>query len=107
MFKEIKARFQVIEDTAFLVGDYNKDRSKFVFQVERQLSGAFAYGDRSFHKVDILGVDAIPYFFDTRYEGISTEKDKWVATWKQWIEMRFGLKVKLSTYEEKEIEMED
>lgn len=107
MFKEIKATYEVVEDTAYIDGDFHKDRSKFIFEVERYLSGASAYGDRSSHKVDIIGAEAMPYYFDTRYEGISTQKEEWTKFWKTWVEMRFGLKVKLSTYEEKEIELED
>lgn len=106
MFKEIIANFQVLEDTSFLEGRFHKDRSQFVFKVERYLSGASAYGDRSAHKVTILGAEAMPYYFDTRYEGISTQKEEWIAAWKKWIEKRFGLTVKICSYEEKEIELE-
>lgn len=107
MFKEITAKYQVIEDTSFIEGKFHKDRSNFVFKVERHLSGASSYGDRSAHKVVIIGAEAMPYYFDTRYEGISTQKEEWSATWRKWIEERFGLKVKLCSYEEKEIELED
>ena len=107
MFKEITAKYQVLEDTSFIKGEFHKDRSKFIFKVERYLSGASAYGDRSAHKVDIIGAEAMPYYFDTRYEGISIQKEEWAIFWKKWIEERFGLKVKLCYYEEKKIEMED
>ena len=107
MFKEITAKFQVIEDTSFINGDFYKDRSSFIFKVERYLSGAYSYGDRSSHDVKIIGAEAMTYYFDTRYAGLSTQKEEWTTYWKKWIEERFGLKVKLYEYEEKEIEMED
>lgn len=106
MFKEITAEYQVTEDTSFIKGEFHKDRSNFIFKVERYLSGASAYGDRSAHKVVIIGADAMPYYFDTRYEGISTKKENWSTFWREWIEERFGLKVKLCSYEENEVEME-
>ena len=106
MFKEIKALFKVSEDTSFIKGEWNKDRSHFLFEVKRMLSGAFAYGDRSCHSVTITNVpEAFPYHFDTRYDSISTEKEAWVKFWKDWIEDRFGLKVELSEYNEREVEI--
>lgn len=107
MFKEITAKYQVVEDTSFIKGEFHKDRSQFVFKVERSLSGAFAYGDRSQHKVTIIGAEAMPYYFDTRYERISSQKEEWSTYWLKWIEERFGLKVKLCSYEEKGVEVED
>ena len=41
MFKEIKAVFKVLEDTSFIKGEWKKDRSHFIFEVKRMLSGAF------------------------------------------------------------------
>ena len=105
MFKEIKAVFKVSEDTSFIKGEWKEDRSHFLFEVKRMLSGAFAYGDRSCHSVVITNVpNALPYHFDTRYDGISTEKEAWIKFWKDWIEDRFGLKVELSEYNENEVE---
>ena len=108
MFKEITAVFKVSEDTAFIKGNWNKDRSHFLFEVKRMLSGATAYGDRSCHSVTITNVpEAFPYHFDTRYDGISTEKDTWVKFWKDWIEDRFELNVELSEYSEKQVPLEE
>ena len=47
------------------------------------------------------------YHFDTRYDGISTEKEEWVKFWKDWIEDRFVLKVELSEYNENEVEISE
>lgn len=106
MFKEIKAVFKVSEDTSFIKGERKKDRSHFLFEVKRMLSGAFAYGDRSCHSVIITNVpEEFPYHFDTRYDCISTEKEGWVKFWKDWIEDRFVLKVELSEYNESEVEI--
>ena len=108
MFKEIKAVFKVSEDTSFIKGELKKDRSHFLFEVKRMLSGASAYGDRSCHSVIITNVpEALPYHFDTRYDGISTEKEEWVKFWKDWIEDRFVLKVELSEYNENEVEISE
>lgn len=107
MFKEITAKYQVVEDTSFIKGEFHKDRSNFIFKVERHLSGAFAYGDRSSHSVKIIGAEARPYYFDTRYDGIKPQKEEWSTFWRNWIEERFGLKVKLCSYEEKDVEVED
>ena len=108
MFKEITAVFKVSEDTAFIKGDWNKDRSHFLFEVKRMLSGASAYGDRSCHSVIITNEpNSFPYHFDTRYDGISKEKDTWVKFWKDWIEDRFELKVELSEYSEQEVPLEE
>ena len=108
MFKEIKAVFKVSEDTRFIKGHCNDDRSHFLFEVKRMLSGASAYGDRSCHSVIITNVpEAFPYHFDTRYDGISTEKEEWVKFWKDWIEDRFVLKVELSEYNENEVEISE
>ena len=69
MFKEIKAVFKVSEDTSFIKGECKDDRSHFIFEVKRMLSGAFAYGDRSCHSVIITNIpNALPYHFDTRYD---------------------------------------
>lgn len=108
MFKEIKAVFKVSEDTSFIKGELKKDRSQFLFEVKRMLSGAYDYGDRSCHSVVITNVpEAFHYHFDTRYDGISTEKEAWVKFWKDWIEDRFGLKVELSEYNENEVEISE
>lgn len=108
MFKEIKAVFKVSEDTSYIKGELNKDRSHFLFEVKRMLSGAFDYGDRSCHSVIITNVpEAFPYHFDTRYDCISTEKEEWLKFWKDWIEDRFVLKVELSEYNENEVEISE
>ena len=108
-FKEIKAIFKVVEDTAFKNGEWSKDRSDFKFEVERNLSGCFAYGDRSGHSIKITdskGTYFMPYTYDTRYDGISTQKDEWVKVWKDFIEDKFVLKIELDTYEENDYEID-
>lgn len=52
-------------------------------EIKRELSGAFAYGDRSTHTVMVNGNRY--QSFDTRYDGISTEKEKWLKFWKEWL----------------------
>lgn len=106
-FKGIKATFKVVEDTAFKNGVWKKDRSDFKFTVDRHLSGCSAYGDRSGHSIKITdskGEYYMPRYYDTRYDGISKEKDTWVKYWKQFIEEDYELKVELETYEEEEYE---
>lgn len=104
MFKNITARFNVVEDTAFKTGRWKKDRSHFVFKVERYDGGMFRYGDYSSHKVDIENINEMTHYFDTRYSGISTEKEKWIKYWKDWIEEEYELKVDLLDYKEEMVE---
>ena len=101
MFKEIKATFKVVEDTAFKEGRWKEDRSYFQFEVKRVRSGATAYGDCSAHVLDLPNVKGtMPKLFDTRYEGISTVKEKWISFWKKYIEEEYELKVELESYQE-------
>lgn len=52
-------------------------------EIKRELSGASAYGDRSAHTVMVNGRRY--KIFDTRYERISSEKEKWLKFWKEWL----------------------
>ena len=106
MFKNITARFKVVEDTAFKEGKWRRDRSEFIFEVKRYDGGAFRYGDYSSHSVEIVNADTMPYYFDTRYAGISTDKESWVEYWKDWIEEEYVLKVELADYEEEMVNNE-
>lgn len=109
-FKNIKATFKVVEDTSFKNGEWKKDRSDFVFEVNRYVSGAFAYGDRSGHSISITdskGEWYMPKYYDTRYSRIGWEKDSWVKYWKEFIEEEWMLKVELKDYEESYEEIKD
>ncbi len=94
-FKEMVVNFKVVKDTAFISKAFNKDRTGWNFKVSRYLSGAFAYGDRSGHKIEIdNGKDYImPKMYDTRYDGISTDDDEWVKFWKKFIEDEWMLEL--------------
>ena len=105
MFKEMTASFKVAKDTAFLEKGFYKDRSQFEFTIKRQPSGCFKYGDRSAHSLYVNGGWSNGY--DTRYDGISTEKDKWLAFWKKFIEEEWGLELKLVDYQEQMVEFEE
>ena len=100
MFKNITARFNVVEDTAFKAGKWNRDRSNFIFKVRRYDGGAFRYGDYSSHCLEIENAEEMPHYYDTRYAQISTDKEKWVKYWKDFIEEEYMLKVELADYEE-------
>lgn len=94
-FKEMVVVFKVVKDTAYLNKSFNKDRTGWKFKVSRYLSGAFAYGDRSGHKIEIdNGKDYImPKMYDTRYDSISTDDDAWVEFWKKFIEDEYMLEL--------------
>lgn len=101
MFKEIKAIFTVVEDTAYVTGRWKEDRSDLKFEVKRYRSGSTAYGDRSAHSVEILNhPETYTRHYDTRYAGISVRKREWIAYWKEHIEDEYELKVTVSEYEE-------
>jgi len=73
---------------------YKVDNEKYHYfiTVKRVISGAFAYGNRSAHQLDIYdqktkkGV-GMPRYFDTRYDtDIPSENlDEWCDFWKQYI----------------------
>lgn len=83
MFKEIKAKFYVVGKT-----DSGKQYA-YDMVLERQQSGAFKYGDESCHLLTLYKHDtgefATDYLYDTRYDHISTDKDKWLKVWKDFI----------------------
>ena len=87
-FKELKAVFEVSESQ----NRYFKKGDKFV--VKRVKSGASAYGDQSAHTIKI--VNGQDYYFDTRYEGISTQTTIWRNFWKRYIEKKWAVKVKFA-----------
>ena len=66
LFKKITATFNAI----------NRNNDPVEIKVERVVSGANAYGDRSAHIVYVNG----DYYqsFDTRYDGIKTDKKGWL-----------------------------
>ena len=89
-FKQISAVFKA------------KDKN-ITFLVERRVSGASNYGDRSAHtlKVD----NNMSQLFDTRYDGISTDKQKWITFWECYILNNYLVTgIELESYSEKMIE---
>ena len=77
------------------------------FEIKRQESGAFHYGDHSCHTLDIYDYNKNnewigDYLYDTRYDGVSTEKDKWVKVWVAFIKENWHKvqSVKLLDYKE-------
>ena len=83
MFKEIKAKFDVVGLTE-RGNTYHYD-----FVIERKESGAFNYGDHSCHILNLYDHDTQKWlrddYFDTRYDRISTDKTKWLKVWKDFI----------------------
>ena len=105
MFKEMKIRFKVTKDTAYDRGSWAHDRSDFIFEVKRFRSGATSYGDHSGHTVEIVNhPETFKHHFDTRYAGISREKETWISYWKSWIQDEYELAVDPYDYEENLIE---
>lgn len=72
-FKKIKGVFKAT----------NRADQPVEITVERRLSGANAYGDRSSHQVYING----EWYrgFDTRYDSIPTDKENWLKEVIQYI----------------------
>ena len=105
MFKEIRAKFYVVGET-----DSGKQYS-YDFVIERLESGAFKYGDHSCHTLKLYAHDNEDKvlrddYYDTRYDHISTDKDKWVKEWKDFIQDNWlNVKsVELLDYEENLVE---
>lgn len=105
-FKEIKAVFTAT----------NRNNEEITITIERKLSGAFSYGDRSSHYFYVN--DKLYRSYDSRYDGIPTEKDKWLNEIKKYIilpefydgdqynEQRNSDDLKLISYDEKIIEID-
>lgn len=103
MFKTITAIFKVKEDTSFKKGEWDKDRSDFIFEVKRYKSGANPYGDKSGHSVTISNYpEYMGHYYDTRYDCIPTDKKNWVSYWMHHIEDLYGLTIELIAYTEGE-----
>jgi hypothetical protein len=106
MFKKMKIIFTCKEDPAFKKGDISFSREGFKFEVRRQLSGAFEYGDNSAHAIRIL---EHPEYderrYDTRYDGIPTERTEWEKFWKEWLEEKYEIAIEPEegSYKEEEI----
>lgn len=102
-FKNITANFEVVGYC------YH-----YRFEIKRRESGAFNYGDHSCHTLDIYdynknGEWVADYLYDTRYDHISTQKEKWVKVWvdfikREWVKVE---SVKLLDYEEEEVDEKD
>ena len=79
-FKNITATFKLT------ICDWSTGKvldKPLLVEIKRKLSGAFAYGDRSEHTIIVNG-DRYQSF-DTRYDRISSEKEKWLKFWKEWL----------------------
>lgn len=97
MFKNMSIIFTCVEDS------YAHKRTGLKFKIERYRSGATAYGDCSAHSYEIVDHPEFgTKYFDTRYERISTEKESWIKTWKEYLERELLLKVEpdLDSYRE-------
>lgn len=84
MFKEIKAKFDVVGLTE------RGNEYHYHFVIQRKESGANNYGDHSCHTLDLYDQNKdnkwlTDYIYDTRYDHISTDKNKWVKEWKDFI----------------------
>lgn len=106
IFKEITAKFS-------FVGMWHGKEYHYDAIIKRFVSGAFHYGDRSAHTLELREHDTNKYlneeYYDTRYEHISTYKPSWVKVWKNfirrnWLDVK---KVDLVEYQENETELED
>lgn len=98
-FKEIKVVFHA-----------KNDLLNYKIVVERKHSAMFEYGDQSCHIVKVYewGKDdkyIADYFYDTRYNRIDIEKDKWIDFWKDYITQNYQHhpRVTLIEYEEREV----
>lgn len=107
MFREIKAKF----DVKGLYGQNNDKVYHYHFVIERKESGAFNYGDHSCHILNLYDQDKDNAwlrddYYDTRYDHISTNKDKWVKVWKDFIKREWlnVQSIDLIEYEEKDVE---
>lgn len=94
-FKNIKARF--------------KTTGGRLIVIERYKSGATPYGDGSAHSFRIYdpeGKQITTRYFDTRYEGISTDMNKWLKFWVKFIFENYDYKgLKVKEYTEEVIEL--
>ena len=104
MFKEIRAKF-------YVVGMNEKgNRYSYDMVLERKHSGAFKYGDQSCHTLTLYKHDTdkyvVDYLYDTRYDHISTDKDKWLKVWKDFIKDNWQnvLVIKTLDYQENLVE---
>lgn len=88
---------------------YIKTITGCLIVIERYKSGATPYGDGSAHSFKIydpVGKQLTTRYFDTRYEGISTDKDKWLKFWLDFILENYDFKeFKVETYTEEDIEL--
>ena len=105
MFKEIKASFEVSSKNLHY---------HYLFVIERKESGAFKYGDHSCHLLNLYDLDKNKEwlrddYYDTRYDHLTTEKEKWLKFWTNYIKenWRDVSEIKVIDYEEKEVEEND
>lgn len=106
MFKEMEVNFKVVKDEPFEKGEFNLNRVDWTFKVKRYKSGCFEYGDKSGHSITINNPANdyfVPNYYDTRYDGISTEKEKWIEFWKGFIEDKWVVKLEVLDFSESEV----
>lgn len=106
MFKQITAVFQVTKDPAYLNGDWKEDRTGHLYIVKRLKSGAFKYGDLSYHTVRAVNYSRVERY-DTRYSAIPVEKEGWIKYWKEHIEYMYEVKVEVKDYQIRYVKEED
>lgn len=88
---------------------YIKTTGGRLIVIERYKSGATPYGDGSGHGLKIYDPEdkqITTRWFDTRYEGISTNKDKWLKFWQDFILENYDFKgLKVEEYTEEVIDL--
>ena len=78
------------------------EKYHYYMVVKRFVSGAFAYGNRSAHTIDIFDKatkkgSGMPLLYDTRYDRDipSEDLEKWCEYWKQYIIDNWNFKPKV------------
>ena len=96
IFKEIKANFYA-----------NIENNEYNIFIERIKSGATPYGDGSAHTLKIYNLttkNIDSRCFDTRYQYISLNKDKWIKFWRDYLKETYNFKnIEIITFGYKEV----
>lgn len=81
-----------------------KDGKCYDITIQRDVSGCFAYGDRSAHIIHING--DFYRLFDTRYDCIPTDKSARVEFWADWLKSEAAfISVFLKSFKSIEIDL--
>ncbi len=90
-FKNIEATFRVKGELK--EGVHKGWKFDYTIKIKRIVSGANAYGDRSAHIVEYYKGDEVSdktycseEYFDTRYDCIPADKQKWLEYWIDWLQ---------------------